>query len=131
MTRSSRFPHGWWIAPAVFGGMIIGASLAVMAFAQDSHRWTPDTFIRIQPTIQPGAIAEVVFQNHEIHQLQREDFTLSLDGLTVSVVFEMNVAGADDRYTVIPPEGFIAWPESLTVPENGAGVIYVVEDAIG
>jgi hypothetical protein len=43
----------------------------------------------------------------------------------------MNVSGADDKYTVIPPAGFIAYPESLIVPEDGTGVIYIMEDAIG
>lgn len=33
--------------------------------------------------------------------------------------------------TVTPPLGYLAIPESMIVPENGAGVIHIYEDAIG
>ena len=129
MTRNPRFPPGWWLLPATFiGGFLIVS--AVKAFAQDRHAWNHETFIAIQPTDQPGAVAEVVFANTGIHPLGREEFDLTLGDVTVTVVYEMNVSGADDKYTVIPPAGFIAYPESLIVPEDGTGVIYVMEEGL-
>jgi hypothetical protein len=72
----------------------------------------------------------LVFANTGIHPLGREEFDLTLGDVTVTVVYEMNVSGADDKYTVIPPAGFIAYPESLIVPEDGTGVIYVMEEGL-
>ena len=115
----------------IFGGLFIGGSMAVAALAQDTYAWTPDTRITLQPTSQPGAVAEVVFLNTEIHTAFAYALPLTLDGLTVSVAVEINADGPADRFTVTPPEGFIAWPESLLVPENGAGVIYIMDEAIG
>lgn len=113
------------LAPIIFAGLILGGSVA--ALAQDTYAWTPDTRV----TIQPGAVAEVVFLNTEVHTAFAYAFPLTLDGLTVSVAVEINAEGAADRYTVTPPDGFIAWPESQLVPENGAAVIYIMDEAIG
>jgi hypothetical protein len=38
--------------------------------------------------------------------------------------------GAADRMTVTPPEGYIAVPDSVLVPENGAGVIIIYEGGL-
>lgn len=119
------------LAPIIFAGLILGGTAAVAALAQDTYAWTPDTRVTIQPTSQPGAVAEVVFLNQEVHTAFAYAFPLTLDGLTVSVAVEINAEGAADRYTVTPPDGFIAWPDSLLVPENGAGVIYIMDEAIG
>ena len=37
---------------------------------------------------------------------------------------------ADDTMTVTPPAGFIAYPAEVTVPEGGAGVILILEEAV-
>ena len=119
------------LAPIIFAGLILGGSMAVAALAQDTFAWSPESRITLQPTSQPGAVAEVVFLNTEVHTAFAYAFPLTLDGLTVSVAVEINADGPADRFTVMPPEGFIAWPESLVVPENGAGVIYIMDEAIG
>jgi hypothetical protein len=89
------------LAPIIFAGLILGGSMA--ALAQDTYAWTPDTRVTIQPTSRPGAVAEVVFLNTEIHTAFAYAFPLTLDGLTVSVAVEINAEGAADRYTVTPP----------------------------
>jgi hypothetical protein len=129
--RPIQWPAGWWLIPALLLG-ILAWVVAFAAFAQDTFAWTPDTRVTIQPTAQPGAVAEVVFLNQEIHTAFGYTFDLTLDGLTVTVVMEINAAGgAADRMTVTPPEGYIAVPDSVLVDENGAGVIHIYEDAIG
>ncbi len=102
------------------------------AIAGDTYRWNHETHVTLQPTSQPGAVAEVVFANQNIHTMLAEEIELTMDGLTVRVLFERDVDyEASDRFTVTPPPGFIAIPDSLIVPENGAGVIHLYEEAIG
>lgn len=101
---------------------------AFAALAQSTHAWNHETHVTIQETTQPGAVAEVVFLNSNIHTQLAEQFDLTLGDLTVTVLFERDVdMDASDRFTVIPPAGFIAYPESLVVPENGAGRILILE----
>jgi hypothetical protein len=102
------------------------------AVAEQTRRWNDQTHITIQETAQPGAVAEVVFANQNIHTELAEEFDLTLGDITVTVRFERDVdASASDRFTVTPPPGYLAIPESLVVPENGAGVIFLFEEAIG
>lgn len=100
------------------------------AMATDIHRWTPDTYIQIKPTSVPGAEAEVVFLNTSIHPLPTETFVINLDGLEVEVLFERDVEGISDSFTVTPPPGFIAIPQELVVPENGVGRILIIEGGL-
>ncbi len=85
------------------------------------------TVVRIQPTDEPGAEAEVVFNNASVnteHDIGR--YEISLDGLTVQVEFGFNVApGGADSVTVLPPAGYIAEPPVLTVTEGDIGVVYI------
>lgn len=100
------------------------------AVASDIHRWTDDCYVVIQPTTVVGAEAEVVFSNVSIHPLATETFEITLGDLTVTVLFERDVQGTDDRFTVTPPPGFIAIPPELIVPENAAGRIVIYEGGL-
>ena len=100
---------------------------SIVAKAQDTRSWSSDIFIKIQETTEPGATAEVVFHNDLIH-IKNESFILELDGLIVDVFFEFNVGGplgADERITVLPPQGYLARPETIDVPEGQTGIIYI------
>ena len=98
------------------------------AIAGETHRWNHETHVTIQETSQPGAVAEVVFLNTNIHTMLSEQFELTLNGLTVTVLFERDVdIDASDRFTVTPPPGYLAIPETLVVPEEGAGVLFIYE----
>jgi len=35
-----------------------------------------------------------------------------------------------ETMTVTPPAGYVAWPPEVTVPEGGAGVILILEEAV-
>lgn len=99
------------------------------AVAEEIYRWTNDCYVAIQPTSRPGVVAEVVFLNENIHPLDAEDFTLTLDGLTVSVRVDRGLGLLPDTMTVTPPAGFIAYPPEVTVPEGGAGIILILLEA--
>ena len=100
------------------------------AVAQDIRMWSPTAYVRIQPTSQPGAVAEVVFLNDTFHTQFVEVFPLTLDGLTVSVRIDAQLSMEPETMTVTPPPGFIAWPESVTVEENGAGVVFIMMEEL-
>lgn len=126
MTR--RYPSGWWILPAVILGAMIWSAIFAAAFAGDIHRWSADSYILIQPSSRPGVTAEVIFLNEDIHA-SGGDFVLTLDGLSVVVTFAPDTTALmrPDRITVTPPDGFMAFPPELEVPEGGAGVILIMQ----
>ena len=99
------------------------------AMATEIHRWTNDCYVTIQPTTRPGVEAEVFFANENIHPLAAEEFTLTLDGLTVSVRVDRGLGMLPDTMTVTPPPGYIAWPPEIVVPEGGAGTILILLEA--
>ena len=100
------------------------------SYADDVYRWTDQNYVTIQPSSRTGVVAEVHFVNDITHQLGEETFTVDLDGLTVRIDYMMNTVGADDTIIVTPPEGFIAYPPEITVPENGAGTVLILLDAV-
>jgi hypothetical protein len=119
-------------APQLFAVSVLVWVGVFSAAVAETYAWNHETHVTIQPTAQPGAVAEVVFLNTEVHGQFAYAFDLTLDGITVSVAMEINAqGGAADRMTVTPPAGFIAVPDSVLVPENGAGVVHIFEDAIG
>lgn len=102
------------------------------AVAEQSRIYRDGSHISIQATNYPGARAEVVFHNLNVHSVLAEEFTLTLGDITVGVLFERDITySADDRFTVTPPAGFIAVPPALVVPENGTGIILIYEEIVG
>ena len=98
------------------------------AIAGDTYEWDDQTRVTIQDTAQPGARAEVVFLNTELHSLASETFDLTHGDLTVTVTITPDRAyGQPDTITVTPPPGYLAIPETLVVPEEGAGVLFIYE----
>lgn len=124
----------WWLIPALIFGLLFWAGvfcLVSAAIAGDTYEWDDNTRVRIQDTAQPGARAEVVFLNNELHSLPSETFDLTHGDLTVTVTITPDrVYGQPDTITVTPPPGYLAIPETLVVPENGAGVIYLFQDGM-
>lgn len=86
------------------------------------------TIITMQPTAQPGAIAEIVMDNRRMNGSHDEIGTfLEMPGLSIGVHFDWNVEGDDDALIVSPPDGIICVPSScvLQVPENEVGILYL------
>jgi hypothetical protein len=90
------------------------------------------TVVRIQPTEEPGAVAEIRYDNAEINSPgDVGSYSVTLDGITVQLEFGFNTApGGQDSITVTPPPGFIAIPETLTLPEGGSGVVYLYSEGL-
>jgi hypothetical protein len=86
------------------------------------------TVVRLDATEAPGAVAELSFHNAEVNQPEDAGgYTVTRDGLTVTVEFEFNVdGGGADRIVILPPDGYIAIPDTLTLPEGqrGTALIY-------
>ena len=102
---------------------------ALPAHADNVHTWGyfPEyaSTITLQPTDAPGAVAEVVFVNKTVHSDEMVSFVLDLDGLAVTVDALVGRGLTPDRFTVHPPDGFIAVPPELDVAEDQDGVILV------
>lgn len=89
------------------------------------------TVITLQPSTEPGAIAEVVMSNELVNgDLHEGTYPLDLNGLKIGVTFDWQHEGTqDDAITVTPPDGVICQPRScvLVVPETGEGTLYLLE----
>jgi hypothetical protein len=109
----------------------IAAILASTATAQDARVWpgTPSSgydpsSVTIHAPTAPEAVASVTFRNTEVHAAS-ETFALTWEGLTITVEMEWQVDGQSERITVYPPDGYIAIPPRVTVPERETGVVHV------
>jgi hypothetical protein len=76
--------------------------------------------------------AEVIFRNGLTSSMAYPaDFHRDLtNGFTVRVVIMQGPGLAPDMMVVIPPAGYIAIPESVTVEEHESGVIIVVPEGL-
>lgn len=111
-------------------GALILALAAFPAHADTTYAWGMlegyRSTITLQPTDAPGAVAEVVFDNRKVHTDDEVSFVLDLDGLSVTVDASVGRGLTPDRFTVTPPDGYVAMPPELDVQEDGVGVILVM-----
>jgi len=107
--------------------LLLGLALiSSPAIAQDTVYWGgTSSHIRLQTTDSPGAVAEVEFLNAPIHTDSNEAHALSLGGLTVQADMILGRGQTPDRMTITPPEGLIAVPSWVDVPEGETRVIYL------
>ncbi len=109
--------------------ILASALCALPAHADTTYTWGsvfyPST-ITLQPTDAPGAVAEVVFDNKTVHIDELVTFTLDLDGLAVTVDALVGQGMTPDRFTVTPPDGYVAVPPEMDVDEDAVGVILVL-----
>lgn len=106
------------------------AILADRATAQDRYEWPgmgaiPPSWVELRPVEGQEHVAEVVFHNTVVHG-GNTDFTLSIDGLTVSGHLEWQAGGTQaERIRIETPPDYLAYPESVTVEEDGDGTILI------
>ena len=94
--------------------------------AADTVTWRDKTFAQIRPTDAKGAVAEIFYHNENVNDATHNgDYTIDLDGLEVGIRFHWDARGAEDRITVTPPDGYIAVPDTLTLPEGEDGIILI------
>lgn len=75
----------------------------------------------------PSHYADVVFQNeltHDYYVHNTINFTRP-DGLIITVIFDMGDGSAPDVMVVVPPPGYIAIPEEVSVEEGAVGIIEI------
>jgi hypothetical protein len=97
----------------------------------DANRFltSPPSIGTLQATTEPGAVAELVFQNRNVNGPNDAGSVtvMAHEGLSVSVRFLWSSSGAD-TLVIEPPEGFVAVPRELTVEEGEDGVSFIYPD---
>lgn len=87
------------------------------------------TFVEIRESEEPGAAAEVIFQNEPINgHNDNRTYSLEWSGVTTQFRFVWNQGdGGADGIEIIPPAGYDCLPECVAVVrEGGSAVVYIV-----
>ena len=109
--------------------LLILALTAAPAMA-DTITLSDDTTITLRPSTEPGALAEVHFDNRNVNgPTDSGEYSLTMDGLALLFRFDWNADGNDDAITVQPPEGVTCKPTScvLSLPEDTEGTIWLYD----
>lgn len=115
-----------WLRGVARAAGIAAVVISTQAEAQDTATWGRDaSHIRLQETQAPGAVAEVEFKNAPVHSDVVEFFDLTRNGLTVSIEATLGRGMTPDDMTVTPPDGYIAVPSQISVPEGETMVITI------
>jgi hypothetical protein len=109
------------------------ALLAAPAAAQDVRTWpgyyagADASTARLHAPTEPNAAATLTFHNTTVHQGD-EVFSLTWESITIEVRFHWQAGGTQaESLTIIPPAGYIALPDVLTVDEDATGVAHLYE----
>lgn len=97
------------------------------ALAQDAVNLA-GTVIRLQATTQPGAEAEVAFDNRNVNGPEHDGpFSLTWGGITLSGRFTWDARGSADSITVTPPPGYVCRPAAcaLEIEEDQTGTLWL------
>jgi hypothetical protein len=75
------------------------------------------SIVTLQPSAEPGAIAEVIFDNRPNNSLMDNGgYEAAMPGLTVGVRFDWEVSQfGSDAVTITPPDGVICDPASCRI----------------
>ena len=73
---------------------------------------------------------EVVFTNNLSHGAQDFNIDMEDNGVTIRLVLMQDWGKSPDVMYVIPPDGYIAIPETITVEEGEQGTILVVPEGM-
>ncbi|MEL7282130.1 MAG: hypothetical protein AAGK79_17380 [Pseudomonadota bacterium] len=114
--------------------LFFAATFATPAFAENERVW-PGTvssdyqpsYVRIHEPTAPNAVATVTFNNQMVHA-KDDTFQITYGEITIRVFMDWYVnADGDERVTVEAPEGYVAVPRHITVPETLTDVIHIFE----
>lgn len=124
-----------FLSPARLGGAAllmlgaagpIAAQQAVPDAGPDLYAWGARSvaYIRIEPA--PDHPATVVFVNRLTFDPDSSQVRLTMDGMEVDVILLMGPGDEPDVIRVLPPPGFMAEPESISVEEGETGRIQIL-----
>ena len=111
--------------------VIMTRTIALILCASPACADTADlggTTVTLRPSHQPGAVAEIIFDNRSVNgRFHEGEYTLTLDGLTVSFTFDWDTGtSTHDAITVTPPAGVICGPScTLTLAEGDTGTLWL------
>ena len=83
------------------------------------------SYVRLYPVEGKDHVAEVEFKNASMHNTEVIAFTLSADGLSVTVTADTGKGQRPDFIDVEAPDGFIAVPFSISVAEGETGRVLI------
>lgn len=82
----------------------------------------------IRTTPSEEHLADVFFQNRLVSRVNvPEEFLFEIEGHVLHVIIDSGDGNAPDLITVIPPDGYYAFPADALVPENESVVIEIRE----
>jgi hypothetical protein len=102
-------------------------NLASPAIAQDRHAWGWNgiAYLALAPAT-GGPVATLTFQNERVDGVTvTEVITLPIDGLTVEVTALLGRGMTHDEITVTVPDGFMAIPDRMSVPEEASQTLEI------
>ena len=105
--------------------------LASPVAAQDVRTWPgyggmKDSTARLHAPTVEEADATLTFRNTTVHSGD-ETFTLTWGDISVEVRFDWQADGHAERLMLLPPPGYIARPDVLTVDEDDTGVAHIIK----
>lgn len=109
--------------------LILAMWIALIAWAtrgeaQETDRWRSN--LTIVEMIETPDGAAVTFRNSNSDPTADHEFTLSVGGLEVGVFLELGRGASADTMIVDAPEGWIAIPRTLTIPDNTSKSVIVI-----
>jgi hypothetical protein len=107
--------------------LTVAAVLALPAVAQERHEWhggPSRSWVELHAPTAPGAAASVTFHDEPVHT-GGETFSLTLDGLTLSIRVEHMGAMPGERLHLTAPAGYYVWPEVLQPGEHKRGTAHI------
>jgi hypothetical protein len=106
---------------------LILLALASPAAAQDRHAWGWNgiAYLALAPAT-GGPVATLTFQNERVDGItETKVITLAIDGLVVEVTALLGRGMTDDEISVTVPDGFMAIPDMLIVPEEASQTLEI------
>jgi len=84
-----------------------------------------ESYVEVHEPTVPGAVVSITFKNSTVHS-SNETFVLTYDGIAIRFLFDWEYMGTKaERLTVEPPEGYVAVPYEIVVPEFETGYVHI------
>jgi hypothetical protein len=110
-----------------------GVVVALLTTAVWPETWQGQPYgstVTLRPSAEPGAVAELFFDNTGVDNGGRIRHTFTLGGHHIEA--ELGLPEYPDTIRVMPADGYIAVPDVLTIPDGTTGVVLIYRiEAVG